>query len=748
MFPRTLFILLSLPVCLWVTGLLRPPTAHAQPIKAPHVEVELVSEHTSFNPSSPLVLGVRMQTDPGWHVYWKYAGDSGAAPKFSWSAQVGPASSPTPFEATIQWPIPDRIPVGPLMNYGYEGEVLFIAHADPNVFSSLIAQGSAPENSSALTIHADLEWLVCMEECIPGNAALSIALPIEQGAPRANDRWAPLFESTRARLPVTESSIPVSAFYENQEYTLRFKLPEFAREAALSFIPDIPDVIENAAPQALHFDGEETSLRLKQSVISDQASPVLSGILVSNAGWTTPGLPQALEFATRVAGVPESPSPESTVDASSVQGAASPAIDTELTFGWALLFAFLGGLVLNIMPCVFPVLSLKLLSFAEEAGRPRRHMLTQGLLFSAGVVGSFLILALVLIALRGAGESLGWGFQLQSPGFVLALSFLMMALALNLFGVFEFGASVQRAFGSVQTGEGALGAIGSGALAVVLATPCTAPFMGSALAFALTVPTLQGLLVFTMLGFGMAAPYLLLCSVPGATRLLPRPGTWMITFKHAMAFPLLGTVIWLLWVLSIQAGADAVIGALVGLLVLALSLWAYGLWAAPHRPRLLRRAVSLASIVVIGLGAWVAFASMTLSRDAMHTTSSGEFRDTYGQVWQPFSPARVEQLLKAGQTVYIDFTAAWCITCQVNKKLVFSSGDVRSLIARNNIALVRADWTNQDPVITEALAGYGRQGVPLNVILDPTKPTAPLVLPTVLTAGIVEDALQGIGKSR
>ncbi len=755
--PLTKAILILLLLAQSVATLGSLP-ASADPIRAPPVEVELIAEHRSIQANEPFFLGFRMRTDPGWHVYWKYAGDSGSAPKFSWSvsgddrADQSLSTANTPISPIIHWAYPERIPVGPLLNYGYSGESLFIAE-----FPSTTLSVAQAESSTSLEVFVDVEWLVCMEECIPGNAVLQTTLPISSSKPEVNQQWKDLFAHTRSRWPVQASEISVSGHFDNNEYIVSVELPKFALDAGkapplpsahneleLTFIPDVGDIIENASPQKLHFDGKLHSLTLTRNIISDAPSEQLSGLLISNRGWTTPGLPQALEVSFPVSGVEATPKKQSNNTFQGIQRAPSETSD-QVSFPMALVLAFLGGLILNIMPCVFPVLSLKLLSFAEEAGRTTRHTLTQGFLFSAGVIGTFLLLAATLILLRNAGHSLGWGFQLQSPVFVLALSFLMTALALNLLGVFEMGASVQRAFGTVKTGEGTAGSIGSGALAVVLATPCTAPFMGSALAYALTVPALSGLTVFAALGVGMALPYFLLCTVPGFLKILPRPGAWMLTFKQLMAFPLFATVIWLLWVLGVQAGPDAIVGALIGLLGLGLGLWCLGIWAAPHRRYRTRMFGRLACAACALVGGWLSYSTLMESRPVQSTTS-GVYTDTYGQQWEDFSEKHLSELLASKRVVYLDFTAAWCITCQVNKKLVFSSSEVRDFISSNNIALIRADWTNQDPSITEALAKFGRQGVPLNVVFPHSQDSSPdnnfTLLPAVLTPNIVLEALR------
>jgi thiol:disulfide interchange protein/DsbC/DsbD-like thiol-disulfide interchange protein len=717
-----------------ITAAIAPTTSFAEVVLAPYVEAELISEVTAAQVGRPLALGVRMKTDEGWHVYWKYAGDSGSAPKFKWKLNGATIEPP------VDWPVPERIAVGPLMNYGYGGETLFIVTIPADKIDS----------SGELQVFLDAEWLVCKEECIPGNGELSLRLPasgsVSQTAESQRSKWHPLFESTRAKLPVLRTDIPVSSHFDNNSYVISFTPPFSPRDGFhVDFFPDVGDIIENAAPQKLTFDGKEHHLLIERNAIEEPLSPRLSGILVSNQGWSVDGTSPALAVDLVVAGVPSpAPVPLAVGTAPSTAGSIPAPISSEesLTLWTALLGAFLGGLILNVMPCVFPVLSIKILSFATEAGHSPRAARTHGLLFALGVVGSFWVLAGTLFLLRAAGEGLGWGFQLQSPSFVLGLLFVVFAIALNLLGVFEVGASLQRAVGTIQTGEGALGAIGSGALAVVLATPCTAPFMGSALAFALTVSALEGFVIFTALGVGMALPYVLLCSVPQLIRVLPRPGAWMETFKHLMAFPLFATAIWLLWVLGIQAGQEAIIAALIGLLSAGLGLWGLGVWSSPARKRSTRifgRAFALTLISIGAYGAWTSIDSAGAS--VPQTSNPGVSVDKYGIAWETYSDERLAELLKSSQPVYIDFTAAWCITCQVNKRLVLSSEEVRNEFKRHNVALLKADWTNKDEKITAALARYGRQGVPLNVLYSGVPGSAPHLFPSILTSSMVLEEL-------
>jgi thiol:disulfide interchange protein DsbD len=403
-----------------------------------------------------------------------------------------------------------------------------------------------------------------------------------------------------------------------------------------------------------------------------------------------------------------------------------------------LIFAFIGGLILNLMPCVLPVLSLKVFSLVRHAGDHPETAWRQGAAFTAGVVISFWILAGLLIGLQAAGSHLGWGFQMQSPGFVLALIFLFFLLGLNLFGVFELGASLvgldAKATGRI--GNGLTSSFLNGALATLAATPCTAPFMGSAVGFAAEQPAFVALIIFTFLALGMATPYLLLTIFPGALRFVPKPGAWMEAFKQFMGFLLLATVIFLVYVFGALVGQDQVPGLLAALLLAGVAAWIYGRWAGPNQKSGVRIVAWVLTVLVlvyaINWGATLARATPP-KRSAM--TQSGD--------WQPWTPEAVDEALAQGHPVFVDFTAAWCLSCKVNEKVALDTTDVQQAFARKNVALFVADWTHSDPAISAVLATFHRDGVPLYLLYSPKAKDAPQILPAVLTPGIVVKALDG-----
>ncbi len=402
----------------------------------------------------------------------------------------------------------------------------------------------------------------------------------------------------------------------------------------------------------------------------------------------------------------------------------------------ALVFAFLGGLILNLMPCVLPVLSLKIMGIVQQAGDHPKEKFKHGLIFTLGVLVSFWILAGMLLILRAGGEQLGWGFQLQSPTFVIILSIFLFLFSLSMFGLFEIGTTLTSVGQSTQNKSAYMGSFTSGVLATVVATPCTAPFMGSALGFALGQPAYASLLIFTFLGLGMASPYLILTTTPKLLKFIPKPGAWMESMKQFMGFLLLATVLWLLWVLSLQTGSEGVIILLTSLIFVGIGGWVYGRWGNIAKAKPTRRIAQ--TISALALIAAVIFSLQNIEVKA----AGAEDVHKQGKIeWRKFSPEILEQLRKEGKPVFVDFTAAWCLSCQVNEKVAFGSGDVQDKFLEKNITALKADWTNKDETITKALASFGRNSVPFYVLYIPDK-KEPVIFPEILTPGIVLDKLE------
>ncbi len=689
----------------------------AAPVKTDHVEAELVAERTAIVPGQPLAVALRLKIEDGWHTYWRNPGDSGLPTTIAWTLPPGFAAG------EIEWPAPHALPVGPLVNHGYEGDVLHLVTVTPPA-------DLAPGASATLKARAD--WLVCKETCIPDGADLTLALPVAAAA-AADPTWAPRIGAARAALPQPLAGWKVDAMGEGAAIRLTLVPPPGARNpGTLHFFPLDESRIEPSPPQRLaRGDAGAYVLMLPVSSLHSGEFRQLTGVLAASEGFSgAGGTSRAATIDVPLAGaVVAGPKPKLAADPV-LNVNATPAV-ASMTFTVAVALAFAGGLILNLMPCVFPILSLKALSLAVPGHKDARSMRIAGLAFAAGVVLTFVALAGALLALRAAGEQVGWGFQLQSPAMVTALALLFFVLALNLSGVFEFGTLFAGAGGRSLANRHA-DAFLSGVLAVVVASPCTAPFMGAALGYALTEPAVATLAVFVALGLGMAAPFALLSWFPGWRRALPRPGAWMIRMKQLLAFPLYATVAWLAWVLGAQVDNDAVIRLLVTLVVVAFALWAWRAFRGGAS-----RAFSVAAAIAL-IGAAV-IAWPLLRGDAIANATTASRTSTVDAAWQPWSPQRVAELTRDGRPVFVDFTAAWCVTCQVNKQLVLNNAGMRDAFARRNVTLVRADWTRRDPAITQALAALGRNGVPVYVLYRPGR--EPLLLPEVLQKGLVEDAL-------
>jgi thiol:disulfide interchange protein/DsbC/DsbD-like thiol-disulfide interchange protein len=723
------------------------PAARTGPQRVDAVEAELVADRVAVRAGGRVELGLRLRHDPHWHTYWRNPGDSGLPTRID---PVGPAG--TRFDE-VRWPAPRRLWVGPLANYGFEDEVLL-------PFSAVLP-ASAAGGAARIEVHA--QWLVCKDVCIPGEARLALDLPVVAGdAPEpARSRAAALFEATASRVPDASSPLQARMHRDGQRLSLVFATPAGADAVTRAeFFPHEEGVVSAPAPQPLlrTTDGWRIDLALADGATVPAA---LGGVLVVD------GRPVALAARAASGAAPEgaqvsvSDRPAgmsrpgggllgagasllgAATGTSSAPGVPSPAAALDTGLALALLFGAIGGAILNLMPCVFPVVGLKVLGFARAGADPetaRGAMRRGALAFAAGVLVSFWLLGGLMLALRAAGESVGWGFQLQSPGFVAAMALLFVAVGLNFSGVFEIGFALTR-LGGVG-GSSAAGSFGAGVLAVLVATPCTAPFMGSALGFTLAQPALSTMAVFTAIGAGMALPYLLLGWFPGWLRRLPRPGAWMLTLRQALAFPMYATAAWLAWVLVQQTGADALLRLLLGAVLVGLGAWAWGRFGAA------RRGVAWGTVLAsAAASAWLL--APLLDADAlaqapgpMPSQGAGSSAKAAGRIgWEPWSDQRVADALAAGKPVFVDFTAAWCVTCQANKALVLERDAVAGEFERRGVVALRADWTHRDAAITAALARHGRNGVPLYLVYRPGG-GAPTVLPELLSARVVLDALR------
>lgn len=713
------------PLLAFLVFALSATNLFAAPVKTPHVEAEIISRHNAVQPGQPIEAALRLKIIDHWHTYWRNPGDSGLPTKLTWSLPVGITASP------IEWPYPKRLPLGPLMNFGYDGEVLHLV---------TLQTSTGLKTGQNVTLNAKAEWLVCSDVCIPESADLSISLPIVNSTPLSDVRWTQAFTTARAALPMTASGWTTKATIDRNNATLVLTPPpgEAVVSAEYFFYPLREEIIANAGKQTSKSGADGLRLTIPLAEPINSALTTLEGVLVSNQGWGRAHPGKALAVSAPVTYAQTSSTLPGVKDSTSAEAKNSPQNPNELGLAIALLFAFIGGLILNLMPCVFPVLGIKVMTFVQHAHGEQKRLKQQGLAFLGGVVVSFWVLAALLAALRAAGELIGWGFQLQSPVFVTSLAILFLLMALNLSGVFEFGMRLQSAVGSLQTENNrgnAMDAFLSGVLATIIATPCTAPFMGAALGYTLTQPAFISFLVFTAVALGMATPVLALSMFPGWLRYLPKPGIWMDTFKQFMAFPLFATVAWLSWVLGSQQGNDGMGMLLVGMVIIAFGAWLYGRWQLENPVRALIAAVSL---LLIGAAiAWPTAAPVAAARGNGMTNSADS--------WVPFSKEKVAELRAQGRAVFIDFTATWCITCQVNKRVALNQQEVLRRFEELQIVRMKADWTVKDPAITEALAAFGRNGVPLYVFY-PVGAEAQ-ILPEVLTPSIVLSVItsQGVG---
>jgi len=669
--------------------------AAAAPVAADHVEVELVAQNRALVAGDNR-LALRIKPEKGWHVYWRNPGDSGLPTKLVWPSLPDGLSA-----GEIQWPFPEEHTLGDLTNYGYGEDTLL-------PFSLSVAAGSP----SPVALKARAEWLVCADVCIPGKAEVTLDLPVAEQA-QADPKWQAAFDRTIAHLPKPaefQSRFQIDA----EEFRLAFDaLPGSSEQAR--FYPYATDLVAHTAQVRNAWSGRSLSLARPLSSYFVQAPESVQGILVLGDGEAA----SAYEFTA-------GPGTVAPVAASAETPAGTSGSASAPGFWFALGFAFIGGLILNLMPCVFPVLSLKALSVmkvqGEAAAEHRRHALS----YTAGVVASFLLVAGVLIGLRAGGAALGWGFQLQSPLFVGLLVYVMVALGLSLSGLVQFGTRWMGAGQNLATKPGLSGSFFTGVLAVVVASPCTAPFMGSALGFALTQPAIASLTVFVALALGLAFPFLLLGFVPALAAWLPRPGAWMETLKQLLAFPLYLTAVWLLWVLGGLTDRSGMALALVGLVTLA-----FGLWLIGQSQKRLAHLVGL--IAVIG--------AVAVLFHPMVRTPSASTKSEPAIGWEPYSDARLAELRAQGKTVFVDFTADWCLTCKVNERIALHSAKAVEAFEKNEVVALVADWTRADPEITAALARYERSGVPLYLVS--VKGAEPRVLPQVLTPDLVADAVSG-----
>jgi len=692
----------ALPISANAQNSLIKPSLAGPVVTTEQVRAELLAwAPDGVEPGKPVWLGLQLAHQSEWHTYWKNSGDSGLPTMLEWQLPAGVTAG------DIAWPTPKKIPIGTLANYGYEGTMLL-----PVPLS--VAPGF---NAAQLDVKLKASWLVCRKECIPQEGEFSLSLPVKGSTAASGALFQAAFDAAPKPLPTGASQIEVSG--QALKVSLA-GLPAALHGKTLALFPETGGVVAPAAPWQQEWQGAVWTAQLPlSSQRTDSPSRLPLVVAASDAAYRIDA-PVNGDWPAAAPVAVLSPALQAALKANAEP---SPSSRPPLGLLTALLGALLGGLVLNLMPCVFPVLAIKVVGFVNEKSRAAR--LSSGLAYTAGVVLSFLALGALLLGLRAAGDQLGWGFQLQNPAVVAALAALFTLLGLNLAGLFDFGSILPSRVTSLQAKNPGVNAFLSGVLATAIASPCTAPFMGASLGYAVGLPAGQALAVFGAIGLGMALPYLAASAVPAVARALPRPGAWMVTFKQLMAFPMFATVAWLVWVLGQQSGIDGA-GALLGLLVLmALAVWSFSLRGTA------RRAIAIFSVALCALGIWAIGPNIVKPAATPAAAAAGR--------WQDWQPGRVAQLTSQGQSVFVDFTAAWCVTCQYNKKTTLTDASVLADLDAKNVALLRADWTRRDPAVTQALAELGRTGVPVYVFYKPGR--APVVLSEILSVSDVRAEL-------
>lgn len=730
LFNATVFVAVS---ALWTGASAqfgpKPATPGGSTVTTPHVRAELIAHAPQgVTPGQPMWLGLQITHQPDWHTYWKNPGDSGLPTELTWQLPPGLDAG------DIAWPAPHKIAIGTLANYGYEGTVLLPV---PVTAAQTFAPGPLAKD---VTVQLKASWLVCRKECIPEEGNFTLQLPIQS----TTALHSAAFDAAQKAQPqpLAKASAQQQAQVDGDALQVRVAgLPAALRGKTLDLFPETPEVLHNAAEGTQRWEGDVWTARILLAEQRSNSPSTLPVVLAERVQGSTPrpgyrvDLPVQGPWPAVVAKASVSPALEAALQANAdLVGSglppAAPSGASSLTLTAALLGALLGGLILNLMPCVFPVLAIKVVGFTRHAQDRRAHRIS-GLAYTAGVVLSFLALGAVMLGLRAAGEAVGWGFQLQSPAVVAALAGLFTLIGLSLAGVFEFGNMLPSSVASLQARHPVADSFFTGVLAVAVASPCTAPFMGASMGLTATLPAAQALAVFAALGLGLALPYLAASLWPAVARALPRPGAWMATFRRFMAFPMFATVVWLVWVLGQQSGIDGAASLLILLVGLGLLAWSL---AQQGRAR---RWLGSVATVAMALLLWAFGPHVTRMADVAAAPANATA--TTAQGWQPWAPGAADQLVAGGRPVFVDFTAAWCVTCQYNKKTTLANADVLADLQAKNVALLRADWTRRDPAITAALAQLGRNGVPVYVFYRPGKP--PVVLTEVLSVDEVRSTI-------
>lgn len=698
------------------------------------VKVTLLSENSSISPGKPIPLALEVKIDKDWHVYWKNPGDAGLPLSINWTLPEGYKAD------EIQWPFPDKFTVEDMVGYGYHNEVVLLTHVIP------------PKNAKTdekITLKGTVSWLVCSSStCQPGSAPIEITLKTSAQEPSINASARLAFEKAREKIPKTKIQVKTI----HKEGIVQLQVPDLdtSKVTSIEFFPEDQNVIDTTVDPVVSVEPSDHAnnyfVNLKGGEEIGVKTMNLKGVLVLHRGDNDElafniDSPIQNNDQAFLSLIDPPKSTRASIGNSSFNTSPKPlAFEGGLLL--ALAFAFMGGILLNLMPCVLPVISFKVMSFVKLAQESRALTIKHGLVFSLGVIISFWVLAGAMLILRTYGQAVGWGFQLQEPLFVVILASLLFIFALSLFGVFEWGLVVASWAGQTENDaarkkSGYIGSFLSGVMATAVATPCTGPFLGSAVGFAVTLPIFQALLIFTVLGLGMCFPYILLSIFPSFLRFIPKPGAWMETFKQLMAFMLLATVLWLLWVFSAQTNTLSLMCVLAGFLCFSFGAWIYGRGCTPAVKKS-QRILSVIAVVIMVLAGieMIIIPRSTWYEDTTIALANSPKSPNKWDGWEEFSPERVAELRKQGTPVLIDFTAKWCLVCQANH-LVLSSSDVDKKLADAGVVKMKADWTKNNPVITAELSKFGRTSVPLYVLYGSDPAQEALILPQVLTPDAV-----------
>lgn len=717
-----LALLVILPAAAQAPAPSSPPApAPASPpasavVKTDNVRAELISEASQVKSGAPFWVALRQTMKPKWHTYWKNPGDAGQPTEINWKLPAGVTAGP------IVWPAPAMIDVGGVINYGFHGDILLMVKITP----------PADFAGSALTLAADANWLVCSDVCIPEEGKFSLDLPVGPEARPADAATLALFDKARqeavsespwpARFGVTKSGDPVLAIDS------KGLKPDTVHD--VYFFPAEWGAVANMARQTASITADGIVIPLKKGDAKAAMPQQISGTLELTEKTADGEQHHAFDIVARL-------DPAFVPTSAGLGG--GPLLATNagetLSLWQALAFALIGGLILNLMPCVFPVLAMKAAAFARLAGHSRGEVRRDGIAYTAGVLVSFALMAAAIVAIRSSVGEVSWGFQFQSPVFSLLVAYLFFVVGLNLAGVFEIGGGFTGMGQGLTARSGATGAFFTGVLAVIVATPCTAPFMAAALGFALSQPAPVTFVVLLAMGLGLALPYLALSMTPALQRLMPRPGTWMDRLRQFLAFPMFASAVWMIWVLTQQTGADGVLYALGGMILIAFAIWLLRLGGAPSAGTWIRRGLAVAAVLI-------AFAAVLKLEDAPATAATASGGPSTGvsfDGWEHFSRARMNEAVAAGKPVFVDFSAAWCITCLVNERVALETAGARKAFEQTGTVKLKGDWTNRDPEITAVLKELGRAGVPLYLYWTPGA-AQPKILPQVLTeASVIAD---------